>query len=204
MGALEKYLHADDALPPLVRVGLAHVQFETIHPYLDGNGRIGRLLIALLLEHWKLLSAPLLYLSLFFKRHRSEYYRLLGEVRGSGDWEAWTDFFLEGVAATGDEAVATARELFALVSRDRQRLLHAAGTSVIAVRLLEQLPVHPVVTIPGIVRMLKTTKPTAAKAVGLLEKIGVLVETSGKRRDRTFAYEAYLDKLRVGTEIEEG
>jgi Fic family protein len=202
LGDFEEYLHTKDALPPLVRIGLAHVQFETIHPYLDGNGRIGRLLITILLEHWQLLSAPLLYLSLFFKRHRAEYYRLLGEVRRRGDWEAWTDFFLEGVATIADEAVAAARELFALVNADRQRVLAASGTSVMAVRLLEQLPVHPVVTIPGIVKMLETTKPTAGKAVDLLEKIGILAETSGKRRDRTFAYKAYLQKLRAGTELE--
>jgi Fic family protein len=202
LGDLEKYLHADDTLPPLVRIGLAHVQFESIHPYLDGNGRIGRLLIVLLLEHWKLLKAPLLYLSLFFKRHRAEYYRLLGEVRRSGDWEAWTDFFLEGVATIADEAVATARDVFALVSTDRQRVLAASGASVIAVRLLEQLPVHPVVTIPGIVKLLETTKPTAGKAVQLLESTDVLVETSGKRRDRTFAYQKYLERLRAGTELE--
>jgi Fic family protein len=203
LGDLEKHLHTDDTLAPLVRIGLAHVQFETIHPYLDGNGRIGRLLITLLLEHWKLLSAPLLYLSLFFKRHRAEYYRLLGEVRKHGDWEAWTDFFLEGVATIADEVVATARDVFALVSADRQRLLAASGASVIAVRLLEQLPVHPVVTIPGIVKLLETTKPTAGKAVQFLESVGVLFETSGKRRDRTFAYKAYLDRLRAGTELEE-
>jgi Fic family protein len=203
LGDLEKYLHAHDALPSLVRIGLAHVQFETIHPYLDGNGRIGRLLITLLLEHWKLLSAPLLYLSLFFKRHRAEYYRLLGEVRKTGDWEAWTDFFLAGVATIADEAVATARDVFALVSADRQRVLAASGASVIAARLLEQLPVHPVVTIPGIVKLLETTKPTAGKAVQLLERLNVLVETSGKRRDRTFAYKRYLDRLRAGTELEE-
>jgi Fic family protein len=200
---LEKYLHAEDPLPPLVRIGLAHVQFETIHPYLDGNGRIGRLLVTLLLEHWKLLKAPLLYLSLFFKRHRAEYYRRLSDVRRSGDWESWTDFFLEGVATIADEAVATARDVFALVSADRQRVLAASGASVIAVRLLEQLPVHPVMTIPGIVKLLETTKPTAGKAVQLLEHVGVLVETSGKRRDRTFAYQRYLERLRAGTELEE-
>jgi len=199
---LEKYLHAENGLPPLVRIGLAHVQFETIHPYLDGNGRIGRLLITLLLEHWKLLSAPLLYLSLFFKRHRAEYYRLLGEVRRSGDWEAWTDFFLEGVATIGDEAAAAAREVFALVSADRQRLVAAPGASIMAIRLLDLLPVHPVVAIPSVVKLLKTTKPTAGKAVQLLESLGVLTETSGKQRDRTFAYTAYLEKLRAGTELE--
>jgi cell filamentation protein, protein adenylyltransferase len=203
LGDLEKYLHAEDSLPPLVRIGLAHGQFETIHPYLDGNGRIGRLLITLLMHHWKLLKAPLLYLSLFFKRHRAEYYRLLGDVRKSGGWEPWTDFFLEGVATIADEAVDTARDVFALVSDDRQRVLAASGASVIAVRLLEQLPVHPVVTIPGIVKLLQTTKPTAGNAVQLLESIGVLVETSGKRRDRTFAYKRYLESLRAGTELEE-
>src|SRR5258708_5886274 len=106
LSAFEKYTHADDQLPPLVRAGLLHVQFETIHPYLDGNGRIGRLLVTLLLEHWKLLTKPLLYLSLFFKRHRADYYRRLNAVRVNGDWEGWTDFFLEGVATIADEAVA--------------------------------------------------------------------------------------------------
>jgi Fic family protein len=202
LGDLEKYLHGNDALPALVRIGLAHVQFETIHPYLDGNGRIGRLLVTLLLEHWKLLSSPLLYLSLYFKRHRAEYYRLLTEVREHGDWEAWTDFFLEGVATIADEAVETARDVFALVSADRERVLAASGASVVAARLLEQLPVRPVITIPGIVKLLETTKPTAGKAVQILEKVGVLVETSGKRRDRTFAYKKYLDRLRAGTELE--
>jgi Fic family protein len=202
LGDLETYLHAHDPLPALVRIGLAHVQFETIHPYLDGNGRIGRLLVTLLLEHWRQLSAPLLYLSLYFKRHRAEYYRLLTEVREHGDWEAWTDFFLEGVATIADEAVATARDVFALVNADRQRVLAASGTSVIAVRLLDELPTRPVITIPGIVKLLETTKPTAGKAVQLLEKVGVLVETSGKLRDRTFAYKKYLDRLRAGTELE--
>jgi Fic family protein len=200
IGELERYLHAEDSLPPLVRIGLAHVQFETLHPYLDGNGRIGRLLIALLLEHWRLLSAPLLYLSLFFKRHRSEYYRLLGEVRSHGDWEAWTDFFLKGVATIADEAVATAREIFALVNADRERLLAARSASVMAIKLMELLPLHPVVSIPTVVKLLKTTKPTAGKAVELLENLHVLTETSGRQRDRTYAYAAYLEKLRAGTD----
>jgi len=198
---LEKYLHTKDGLPPLVRIGLAHVQFETIHPYLDGNGRIGRLLITLLLEHWKLLSAPLLYLSLYFKRHRADYYRLLGEVRKTGDWEAWIRFFLEGVATIADEAVIAAREVFALVSTDRQRLIAAPGASIMAIRLMDQLPIHPVVTIPTVVELLETTKPTAGKAVQLLENLGVLAETTGKQRDRSFAYARYLEKLQAGTEV---
>jgi Fic family protein len=202
LGELEKYLHAEDALPPLVRTGLAHVQFETIHAYVDGNGRLGRLLVTLLLGEWKLLSQPLLYLSLFFKRRREDYYRALNRVRTEGDWEGWIAFFLEGVATIAEEAVQSARELFALVSRDRARVLAAGKASVVASRLFEELPRHPVVTITGTVKLLDTTKPTAAKAIALLEEVGVLTETTGRRRDRTFTYVKYLDRLRVGTELE--
>jgi len=123
LGQLEKFIHSKGELPPLVRAGLVHVQFETIHPYLDGNGRIGRVLIALLLENWNLLSQPLLYLSLFFKQHRAEYYRRLDAVRTEGDFEGWLAFFLEGVAVIADEAVATTRDLFALVTADRAKVL---------------------------------------------------------------------------------
>ncbi len=200
---LEKYIHRDDDLPPLVRAALVHVQFETIHPYLDGNGRIGRLLITLLLEHWKLLSEPLLYLSLFFKRHRAEYYRLLNAVRLEGDWEAWVSFFLEGISTIADEAAATARDLFVLVNKDRARILSASNASVMAARLLDQLPRHPIVTIPAVVKLLDTTKPTAAKAVGVLDQLGILQETTGRRRDRTFRYTGYLERLRAGTELED-
>lgn len=201
LGDFENYLHADDSLPPLVRAGLLHVQFETIHPYLDGNGRIGRLLVTLLLEHWKLLTKPLLYLSLFFKRHREEYYRRLGAVRSAGDWEGWLDFFLDGVATIADEAVASARELFALVAADRPRVLAHPQTSIVALRLFELLPRHPVISITFVMKLLETTKPTAGRAVDLLVANGVLVETTGKKRDRSFAYKAYLDRLRVGTEL---
>jgi Fic family protein len=199
---LEKYLHAEDALPALVRAGLAHVQFESIHPYLDGNGRLGRLLVTLLLEDWKLLSQPLLYLSLFFKRRREDYYRALARVRTDGDWEGWTAFFLEGVATIAEEAVQSARGLFSQVSRDRARVLGAGKASVVASRLFEELPRHPVVTTTGVVRLLETTKPTAAKAISLLEELGVVAETTGRRRYRTFSYAKYLDLLRVGTDLE--
>jgi len=198
---LEKYIHREDDLPPLVRAALVHVQFETIHPYLDGNGRIGRLLITLLLEQWRLLSQPLLYLSLFFKQHRAEYYRLLNVVRLEGAWEAWVAFFLEGVSTIADEAATTARDLFVLVNKDRARVLDARDSSVTAARLLELLPRRPMVTIPAIVRLLKTSKPTAAKAVSVLERLGILKETTGRRRDRIYGYTAYLERLRAGTEL---
>jgi Fic family protein len=169
---LERYIHAEDSLPPMVRAGLVHVQFESIHPYPDGNGGVGRLLIALLLEHWNLLHALLLYLSLHFKRRRPDYYRLLNEVRRSGDWEGWTEFFLEGVAEIAEESATTVRDLYRVVTRDRDRVLTAKGSSLTAVRLLELLPRRPVVTIPAVAKMLETTKPTATKSVELLEKLG--------------------------------
>jgi Fic family protein len=203
LGAFERYLHTGDTLPPLVRAGLLHVQFETIHPYLDGNGRIGRLFVTLLLEHWKLLTKPLLYLSLFFKRHREEYYRWLNAVRVDGDWEGWLDFFLDGVATIADEAVASARELFALVASDRARVLAHDGMSVVALRLFELLPRHPLVSVASVMKLVETTKPTAGRAIELLVSGGVLVETTGRKRDRSFVYETYLDRLRVGTELDE-
>jgi len=202
LGAFEKYIHAEDHLPKLVRAGLLHAQFETIHPYLDGNGRIGRLLIALLLEHWGLLRAPLLYISLFFKRHREEYYRRLNVVRTEGDWEGWTDFFLDGVATIADEAVASARELFALVNADRARLLASEKTSVFAVRLFDHLPRRPIVTVASAMQLLKTTKPTATRAIDAMARLGILAETTGKKRDRNFAYRSYLDRLKVGTDLD--
>jgi Fic family protein len=202
LSAFERYIHSEDDLPPLVRAGLLHVQFETIHPYLDGNGRIGRLLVTLLLEHWKLLTKPLLYLSLFFKWHRDEYYERLGTVRTEGDWEGWLDYFLDGVATIANEAVSSARELFGLVADDRSRVLEHAGTSVAAVRLFELLPRHPIVSVAYAVKQLEVSKPTAGRAVEALEKSGVLVEITGKKRDRSWAYQSYLDRLRAGTDLE--
>jgi len=155
----------------------------------------------LLLEHWKLLGAPLLYLSLHFKRRRPDYYRLLNEVRRTGDWEQWSRFFLEGVAEIAEESATTARDLYRLVSRDRDRVLTAKGSSLTAARLLEILPRHPVVTIPGVVKMLETTKPTATKSIALLETLGILRETTGRKRDRAYRYAAYLEHLRAGTEL---
>jgi Fic family protein len=198
MGALETYIHAEDSLPPLVRAGLVHVQFETIHPYLDGNGRMGRLLVTLLLERWGLLTEPLLYLSLFFKRHRQAYYTHLNEVRLHGDWEGWTSFFLEGVEAIAKEAADCARDLQGIVAVGRARLLASTNTSVSALRLFEILPRHPIVTVALAKKLLQTTKPTAGRAIDVLVEVGILTEMSGKKRDRKFAYSAYLDRLREG------
>jgi len=195
MGALEKWLHSDDGLPPLVRAGLAHVQFETIHPFLDGNGRIGRLLIALLVEQWGLLDQPLLYLSVALKRRQEEYYQRLTAVRTEGDWEGWTTFFLECVRVAADDGVAAARAIHALTGRDRERVVGHERATIAAIRLFDHLPTNPVVTIPKASRMLSLTAPPARKAIGLLEDLGVLQETTGRQRDRVYAYQDYLTVL---------
>lgn len=195
MSALEKWLHADDPLPPLVRAGVAHVQFETIHPFLDGNGRIGRLLITLLLMHWGVLESPLLYLSLALKRRQQEYYDRLLAVRTEGDWEGWTMFYLECVREAADDGVAVARRLFRLLNEDRRRVLTFKRATVPALRLFDQLPTHPMMTLPQATRLLDTSKPTASKAIAVLTDAHVLREMTGRRRDRVYAYHGYLRAL---------
>jgi Fic family protein len=200
LAKLERWLHGNDPLPPLVRAGLAHVQFETIHPFLDGNGRIGRLLIALLLEHWGLLSTPLLYLSLAFRRHRAEYYRRLLEVRTNGDWEGWTGFFLGCVSESAEDGVGAAARIFALLGRDRRAVAAHQAATIAAIRLFDLLPEHPLVTLPRAMALLATTKPTAGKAIEALCRAGVLRETTGRQRDRIYAYANYLKVLAEDTE----
>lgn len=197
---LDKWLHADDALPPLVRAGLAHVQFETIHPFLDGNGRIGRLLITVLVEHWGLLDAPLLYLSLAFKRHRDEYYQRLSAVRTDGDWEGWTGFYLSCVREAAEDGVQAATRLFSVVDEDRRRFLAHPEASVTAARIVDVLPEHPMITMPLVTRLLDVTKPTATKAIKTLVEIGLLKEVTGRARDRVYAYQRYLDVLAEDTQ----
>ncbi|MGC4070153.1 MAG: hypothetical protein QM784_36945 [Polyangiaceae bacterium] len=158
--------------------------------------------MTLLLEHWNVLKQPLLYLSLYFKRHREEYYRRLNDVRSNGDWEAWLDFFLDGVATIADEAVTAARELFTLISADRIRVLGHPGMSLVALRLFELLPRHPIVTTASVMKLVGTTKPTAGRAIELLMAANVLAATTDKKRDRSFVYREYLDQLRVGTDLE--
>ncbi len=195
LSALERWLHDDSDLPPLVRAGLAHVQFETIHPFLDGNGRIGRLLIALLLEHWGLLEQPLLYLSLAFRREQETYYARLSAVRREGDWEGWISFFLDCVREAADDGVRVAQALHALVGRHRNRLVTHDRTTVAALRLLEHLPSHPVVTVSRATELLRLTSPPARKAMELLERLGILREITGRQRGRVYVYHDYLEIL---------
>ena len=200
LAVLERWIHKKDPLPPLVRAGLAHVQFETIHPFLDGNGRIGRLLVNLLMEHWGLLSSTLLYLSLAFRRHQQEYYRRLNQVRTEGDWGGWTIFFLECVRESAEDGINTAHSLFELLGKDRGTVANHKAATIPAVRLFDLLPENPMVTMPIAMELLDISKPTAAKAIDALCQAGVLHEITGKRRDRVYAYQAYLNVLAKETE----
>ncbi len=201
LSEFERAIHDESDLPPLVRVGLLHVQFETLHPYLDGNGRLGRLLITLLLRHWKLLSRPLLYLSLFLKTHQQEYYRRLGAVRTEGDWEGWLSYFLEGVAVVAEAAVVTARRLHAIVAQSRARLMAREDATVMSIRLCDRLPEHPLLTVNRVVDLLACSRPAAAKALGVLEAAEVLHALDDRKKNRTVMFKAYLDNLREGTEL---
>ncbi len=204
LSELERWIHEDDPLPSLVRAGLAHVQFETIHPFLDGNGRIGRLLITLLVEHWELLSSPLLYLSLSLRRRQQEYYSRLDAVRTAGDWEGWTSFFLECVREAADDGVDGARRLFALLGDDRRRVAQHPAATMPTVQLFDLLPEHPVVTVSSATELLDTSKPTATRAIETLCDAGVLEEVTGRQRGRVYAYAAYLGVLAEDTEPSAG
>jgi Fic family protein len=196
LGDLEHFIHeAETKLPPLVRVALVHAQFETIHPFLDGNGRIGRLLIAALMEQWGLLPEPLMYLSGYLKQHQREYYRLLSAVRTDGDWEAWIAFFLEAVEAAATEAERAIVAIATLVAADRRRLLAAPRVGAVALRLFELLPVMPRFTIEHVRQKLGTTFPTATAAVKLLEELDIVTELTGQKKNRSFSYRAYVELL---------
>ncbi len=196
LSQLEHFIHEPEpALPSLVRVALVHAQFETIHPFLDGNGRIGRMLIAALLEQWGLLPEPLMYLSGTLKKHQREYYRLLSAVRDEGDWEAWVAFFLEAVEAAATEAERAIVAIASLVTADRRRLLAAPRVGAVALRLFEQLPVMPRFTIEQVRQKLETTFPTATAAVKLLEELDIVGELTGQKKNRSFSYRAYVDLL---------
>ena len=201
MAALERFLNERETpYPALAKAALAHVQFETIHPFLDGNGRIGRLLIAFILHHDGVLSRPLLYLSLYLKQHRAEYYRLLDEVRREGDWEAWVDFFLEGVEQTAAGAVDTARRLVALFDEDRGRVQAMGRIAATTLRVFGALCQRPLVTLNHVRERTGLSFPSAAKGMNALVDLGIARELTGQRRNRIFAYDRYLSILSEGTE----
>lgn len=198
---LEQFLHAEYAeLPPLIKAGLLHVQFESIHPFLDGNGRLGRLLITFLLCEKGVLREPMLYLSLFLKRHRDEYYTRLQRVREIGDWEGWMTFFLTGVEDTARQAAETARRILALFATDRTRIEGLGRAAASTLRLHQLLQRKPLITIPMAARTLDLSQPTITNAIEHLTALEIVREVTGRQRGRAFVYSAYLAILDEGTE----
>jgi Fic family protein len=201
LGALEAFMHEDRSqLPALIKAGLLHVQFETIHPFLDGNGRIGRLLVTLFLCVQGVLRSPLLYLSLYLKAHRTDYYRLLQEVREHGAWEAWLEFFLDGVAKTANQAFDAATQIVELFKDDRERIAAKSERTGSALRVHDLLQQNPFVTANLLVERTGLTAPTVNAALADLERLGVVEEVTGRRRGRVFGYRRYLTILSEGTE----
>ncbi len=191
LGQLESFLH-DKALPPLIHAGLAHAQFETIHPFLDGNGRVGRLLITFLLCERKVLSKPLLYLSVYLKKHRAQYYDRLQAVRIDGDWEGWILFFLKGVLDVAETAHETAKRILALRQQHQQKLHLEKKSSANLLRALDLLFEQPIQTVAGLADKLDVSYPTANGLLSRLQELQILEESTGFRRNRKFAYEPYL------------
>jgi Fic family protein len=198
---LERFLHDDKhGLPLLVEAGLVHVQFESIHPFLDGNGRLGRLLITLLLCAKGALKQPLLYLSLYFKEHRNQYYDHLQRIRTEGAWEEWLRFFLEGTALTAQEAAETATRILDLFSKDREKIQKLGRPATSALRVHEYMQRKPIANIAAIGKALKLSIPTVTVALKHLVRIGIVEEVTGKRRDRLFTYSRYFNIVSEGTE----
>ena len=193
LGALENFLHAEDALPLLIKIGLAHAQFETIHPFLDGNGRVGRLLITFLLCEKQILDKPVLYLSHYFKRHRQSYYEHLQAIRDTGAFEEWLEFFLTGVIEVSLEASITARRVLALREQHRDLIAdQLGGAAGNGHRTLEYLFQHPIVSVNEVRALIGTTYPAANDLVGRLARIGILTEVTGRVRNRRFRYDGYI------------
>jgi Fic family protein len=201
MAALERFLNDEPApTPPLVKAGLAHVQFETIHPFLDGNGRLGRLLVALVLHAEGVLAQPILYLSLYFKQRRAEYYDRLGRVRTEGDWEGWMRFFARGVTEVASSAVASARRLTALVERDREHVRAIGRRAATALQVHEAMQREPVTTIPRLAARTRLSVPGVTAALERLLSLGFVREVTGRRRGRVYSYVPYVELLSEGTE----
>ncbi len=202
MSKLELFLHDQpEPTPVLLKAALAHVQFETIHPFLDGNGRLGRLLIALLLCEQKVLREPMLYLSLYFKTHRQYYYELLNNVRMTGDWEAWLDFFAEAVIVTATQAVETAKQLLDLSNQDRDKISGLGRAAASTLQVHRALMEHPIATSGSLVEKTGITPATVNKALGHLEQLGIVKELTARKRNRLFSYAGYIEIMSRGTEL---
>ena len=201
MGDLEKFLHAQDPhIPSLIKAGLSHAQFQSIHPFLDGNGRVGRLLIALLLVHDGVLREPMLYLSLYFKQHRQTYYDLLNGLRDSGDWEEWLQFFLEGVTQTAERAAQTARQLLDLFDEDASLIQHQGRTASSALRVHKTLQERPIISLQEAGNRAGLASTATTTGMRVLESQGIVREITGRERDRRYVYQRYIDILSEGTE----
>lgn len=197
---LERFLHDEDQFtPPVIKAGLAHAQFETIHPFLDGNGRVGRLLVSLLLVVDGVLSQPFLYLSLYLREHRADYYDALQRVRTHGDWEGWIRFFLVGVEAVASQAADTVTALVTVFDRDRTRIQTLGRAAGSALQVYDVLRRRIVVSIPGVAREAGVTWPTAKAALERLRELGIVAESTGRRRDRLYTYTRQLEILNRGT-----
>ncbi|WP_164827775.1 Fic family protein [Sinorhizobium meliloti] len=195
----ERFIHEDTPnIPPLVKAGLIHVQFETIHPFLDGNGRLGRLLITLFLCATGVLRQPLLYLSLYFKSRRPDYYRLLQEVREYGTWEAWLEFFLDGVAETADQAFETANRIARLFDDNRERIVRESERTGSVLQIHDIMRTSPYLTAASAAKRSALTVPTVNAALDQLQRLGIVEEATGRRRGRVFVYRAYMDILSDG------
>ena len=201
LDALERFMHEEGSrLPALIKAGLLHVQFETIHPFLDGNGRIGRLLVTLYLCVNGVLRKPLLYLSLYLKTHRADYYRLLQEVRQHGAWEAWLDFFLTGVADTANQAFDAATRIVELFKQDRERITLESDRAGSALRIHDLFQQNPYLTANQLVHQTGLSAPTVNAALADLERLGIVEEVTGRKRGRVFSYRGYLAILSEGTD----
>jgi Fic family protein len=194
----ENFLY-DETLPTLIKIGLIHVQFETIHPFLDGNGRLGRLLITLLLVHSKMLDTPILYLSLYLKQNRSIYYDLLQAVRQSGNFETWIEFFLEGIHKSAKQATQTAIDINTLFKQDNEKIVALGRARFTCEKVFEYLKTLPQVTAPSLAKALNITAPTSRSALKQMISLGIIEETSGKKRDKVYVYRSYLRILEDGT-----
>jgi Fic family protein len=202
MSNIEKFIHIDDNIPPLIKIAIIHAQFETIHPFLDGNGRTGRLIITFYLYWKKILEKPLLYLSFYLKKHKEEYYQRLMDIRLNGDWENWLKFFLKGVIEVSKEAASTAKEIIILKEHLNEKIFSNRLVGVLAIKLLDVLFEKPIISVPDLVKHLKIARQSANQLIKKFTQIGILNEITGKQRYRKYIFFEYIDIIARGTEID--